>query len=210
MKPLFILPFLAALWSYVSGSCSRHESADADLDSDSDDNIEVITSRPETDGNVEITEDYSLKETESGNESESDAKVSGERSILSPESEFNSMLSGYAWRCLGTSWNGYYQTMKEEDAEYVVAFRPVNELSGQASFVKWKDHNKHKSYAEIPSQDDYHYMIKGDIIELKNDYPEVEMSFKISRQNGRIVLRSLDYVENGVFEPVTKSANLFP
>ena len=68
----------------------------------------------------------------------------------------------------------------------------------------------HRSYAEKPSQDDYKYAIKGDIIELKNSYPEVEMSFKIDYQDGKIILRSLDYVENGVFTPISKDVSLFP
>lgn len=100
--------------------------------------------------------------------------------------------------------------MKKEDAEFVVTFRPINDLSGYASFVKWHGHNIHEYYVDKPSQDDYRYAIKGDIIELKNVYPEVEMSFKIVYQDGEVILRSLDYVENGTFYPVDKSKNLFP
>lgn len=127
-----------------------------------------------------------------------------------PENQFNKLLGNTAWRCLGYSWVGHFQTLKKEDAEFVVAFRPINDLSGYASFVKWDGHKIHEIYTRKPSQDDYRYAIKGDIIELKNAYPEVEMSFKITYQDGTVILRSLDYVENGKFYPIEKSKNLFP
>lgn len=162
---------------------------------------------------IAVYRNLKQREEQEQKEKEEQARFEEERikaETQHPENKFNKLLGNTSWRCLGYSWNGYYHTMKKEDAEFVVTFRPTNDFSGYASFVKWVGHNIHKNYAEKPSQDDYKYVIKGDIIELKNAYPEVEMSFKITYQDDAVILRSLDYVENGIFYPVTKSKKLFP
>lgn len=127
-----------------------------------------------------------------------------------PEIRFNEIIGNTAWVCYGTTMYYSGQSARRIDAEFVVSFRPINDISGYASAAKWYGHNEHETYTTKPSQDDYKYSIKGDIIELSNNYPEFEMSFKIVYQDGNIVLRSFDWVKNGVFRPVEKSTQLFP
>lgn len=127
-----------------------------------------------------------------------------------PEIRFNEIIGNTAWVCYGTTMYYSGQSARKIDAEFVVSFRPINDISGYASAAMWYGHNEHETYTTKPSQDDYKYSIKGDIIELSNNYPEFEMSFKIVYQDGNIVLRSFDWVKNGVFRPVEKSTQLFP
>lgn len=136
-------------------------------------------------------------------EQEEQARIEAEQEIsFHPEIKFNQLLDDIAWQCLGYSLDG--------ESEYIVSFKPKSDTSGYASFVKWAGHNERRSYARSPSYDRYNYVIKGDIIELKSNVTEIDMSFKIIYKDREIVLRSLDYVNNGIFKPTQKRIGLFP